>query len=262
MNESTVTQAARSSATFRLFAAVYGVICYLIFFGTFLYAIGFVGNRIVPKSIDIGPVTSPTEAVIIDALLLGVFAVQHSVMARPVFKRWWTRFVPQPIERSTYVLASSLAFMLLYWQWRPLPGTVWEIHQPVLAACLWSLSAMGWLIVLVSTCLIDHFELFGLRQSIQFATGRQYAGAQFRTPGLYRVVRHPIMLGFIIGFWATPVMTWGHLLFAVMTTGYIFVGIFLEERDLRAHFGETYEDYRRRVPALVPSLSRATPTQQ
>jgi protein-S-isoprenylcysteine O-methyltransferase Ste14 len=238
----------------RLFAAIYGVVCYLLFLAAFLYAIGFVTNWLVPKSIDTGPLTPSTEALLIDVLLLSVFAIQHSVMARPAFKRWWTRFVPRPIERSTYVLATNIALFLLYWQWRPLPGIVWDVRQPLLAGLIWSLAALGWIIVLLSTFMLDHFELFGLRQSISFATGQQMVGTHFRTPGLYRVVRHPIMLGFIIAFWATPTMTWGHLLFAVTTTGYILVGVSLEERDLRAHFGDHYDAYKRRVPAIIPGL--------
>jgi protein-S-isoprenylcysteine O-methyltransferase Ste14 len=237
----------------RAVAVGYGVLCYVIFLGTFLYAIGFVGNLVVPKSIDSGPVVSPAEAVALNLLLLGLFAVQHSVMARPAFKQWWTRVVPPHVERSTYVLASSLVLILLFWQWRPMPGVVWQVEQS-LAIALWVLFGVGWVVVLVSTFLIDHFDLFGLRQVSLYAWGRPYTPPAFRTRALYRVIRHPIMLGFLIAFWAAPTMTWGHLLFAVMTTAYVVVGVLLEERDLRRAFGDTYEEYRRRVGMLVPRI--------
>jgi protein-S-isoprenylcysteine O-methyltransferase Ste14 len=231
-------------------ALLYGVCCYLIFLGTFLYAIGFVGNLLVPKSIDSGPESSVAEACGVDLLLLGLFAVPHSVMARPGFKRRWTRIVPAHLERSTYVLFSSLLLALLFWQWRPLPEVVWDFAQPA-AAALWVLYSAGWLVALIATFLIDHFDLFGLRQVYLYARGRPYLPPVFRTPALYRIVRHPIMLGFLIAFWATPTMTWGHLLFSVMTTAYIFIGVFLEERDLSRAFGG-YEEYRRQVGMVVP----------
>ena len=242
--------------TGRLLALLYGLLCYVIFLGTFLYAIGFVGNLGVPKAIDTGPATPVGAALLIDLLLLSTFAVQHSGMARPAFKRWWTRIVPRPIERSTYVLLASLALVVLFWQWRPLPAVVWEVDRPIVAAVLRGLSGLGWLMVLLGTCLINHFDLFGLRQVYLYQRGLAYTDLGFRTPLLYKLVRHPIMLGFLIAFWATPRMTVGHLLFAAATSAYILIALQLEERDLMRFFGDTYREYRKRTPMFIPRPSR------
>lgn len=240
----------------RFLTLSYGAFAYLVFLAVFLYSIGFVGDLVVPRTVDHGLTAPLTEAVLVDALLLGLFAVQHSVMARPAFKRWWTRFVPTPIERSTYVLLASLVLALMFWQWRTIPAVVWDVAWAPGRAVLWVLFALGWVTVLVSTFLINHFDLFGLRQVYLAWRGTPYTQLRFRTSMLYRAVRHPIMLGFIVAFWATPTMTVGHLLFAGATTAYILVAIQLEERDLAADLGEQYRDYRTRVPMLVPGLHR------
>lgn len=240
---------------------VYGVACYAVFLATFLYAIAFVGGFLVPTRLDApaGP-TPIAQAILIDALLLLVFAVQHSVMARPWFKRRWTRIVPPAVERSTFVLAASLALALVFWQWRPIGITIWSVEDPVARALLWMLFAAGWGTVLATTFLINHFDLFGLRQVWLALRGEAYTPVAFRTPLPYRHVRHPLYLGFILAFWATPHMTLAHLLFALLTTGYILVAIRFEEHDLVAQHGARYEHYRRTVPMLVPGWRRSTRT--
>jgi protein-S-isoprenylcysteine O-methyltransferase Ste14 len=236
----------------QILTIVYGFVAYAVFLVSFLYAIGFVGNFAVPKSIDSGATFPLTASLVVNVLLLSLFAVQHSVMARPAFKRWWTRIVPEQIERSTYVLLASLILLLMFWQWRPIPEVVWDARSTVVGAVLLGLFGSGWLIVLLSTFMINHFDLFGLRQVTLYFQRRPYTALSFVKRGLYRVVRHPIMLGFIIAFWATPMMTRGHLLFAVVTTAYILVAIRLEEHDLVTAHQSAYEQYRRETSMILP----------
>lgn len=236
---------------------IYGVVCYFGFLGTSIYGIGFVGNVLVPHSIDSAPTRSFGEALGMNLALLLVFALQHSVMARPAFKRWWTLLVPEPVERSTYVLFSSLALLLLFVFWQPMGGVVWDVRNPVGQGLLYLLFALGWLTVLVTTWLINHFDLFGLRQVWLYFQGKPYVPLGFVTPGPYRLVRHPLYIGWLLAFWATPTMSVAHLLFALGMTVYILVAIRFEERDMLAAFGRRYAEYRRQVPMLIPGL-RAT----
>jgi protein-S-isoprenylcysteine O-methyltransferase Ste14 len=243
------------SAMTAILSLLYGLTTYALFLATFGYAIGFVGNVGVPTSIDSGAAAPLSEALIVDTMLLGVLAVQHSLMARRSFKHWWTRIVPEPIERSTFVLAATTALALLLVEWRPIAEPlVWSVQQPLAVRALQALFWLGWAALLIATFLINHFELFGLRQVWAALRGRSVPAAEFRTPGLYRHVRHPIYLGFLLAFWATPVMTAGHLLFALATSGYILVGIWFEERDLVAQFGDRYRLYREQVGMLWPRL--------
>lgn len=242
----------------RVLALLYGAVCYVVFLVTFLYAIGFVAGLGVPKHIDNGSTGGFPTALVTDLALLGLFAIQHSVMARPAFKRCWTQFVPPAVERTTYVLFSSLALIALFWFWRPLPLTIWHVDHDALRIALYCLSMLGWLLVLTGTFMINHFDLFGLKQVWQYCRGtRDHCEQPFVTRAFYRIVRHPLMLGFLVAFWATPSMSLGHLLFALMTTGYIVVAVkYLEERDLVAEHGDTYRDYQRRVPMLLPLPKR------
>jgi len=243
---------ARASALHRTLVLLYGVAVYVGFLGVFLYAVGFVSGVVVPKAIDDGAVGPLGPAIAVNGAILALFAIQHTIMARPRFKAWWTRIVPAAVERSTFVLATILILATLFWQWRPVGGPVWTVENPLLRGLLHAVAAVGWLQVLVSTFLIDHFDLFGLRQVVLWFRKVPYTPPHFRETSLYRHVRHPLLLGFVIAFWATPDMTWSHLFFAGMCTLYMLVGIEFEERDLLAAHGDSYRDYRRRVPMLLP----------
>lgn len=238
------------------FSVLYGVVAYGVTLIALLYLIGFTGNLVVPKSIDSGAAGPLLQSVIVDTLLIGLFAIQHSVMARPGFKRWWTRIVPSSVERSTYVLFASFALLLLYWQWQPIPTLVWSVHSPAAAVVLDGIFWLGWVVLVASTFLLNHFELFGLSQVFARLFDKAASDVKFRTPLLYRRVRHPIYLGILLAIWATPSMTIGHLLFAVVNTGYILIGIQLEEHDLIQQFGDQYRRYRRQAAMLFPLPGR------
>jgi len=240
----------------RIAALIYGLVAYAFFVATTVYAVGFVSGFAVPKTIDTGMQAPLIEAVAVDLVLLTIFALQHSIMARKSFKRWWTKFVPEPVERPTYVLFSTLALALLLWQWRPIPAVVWQVGDPAVVMAIQGLALLGWAIAFLSTFMISHFELFGLQQVFVYLDGKSIPKGEFRTPGLYKLVRHPLYSGFLLAFWAAPVMTFGHLLFAVATTGYVLAGIALEERDLVDLFGDEYRAYRKRVAMLIPFMRR------
>jgi len=241
----------------RLAALLYSTVVYVFFLGTFLYAMGFVNGVLVPKGIDDGARRPLAETLAVNLGLLGLFAVQHSIMARRWFKRRWVRIVPHAAERSTFVLFTCIILCTMYAQWRPLPDAVWNVEQPVLATALTALSWAGWGLVLVATFLIDHFDLFGLKQGWRRFKGGVHNDPAFQVKGIYRRTRHPLYLGFIVAFWAAPRMTQGHLLFAVMTTAFMLVAVRLEERDLVSAHGDDYVEYRRQVPMLVPSVTRS-----
>jgi protein-S-isoprenylcysteine O-methyltransferase Ste14 len=236
----------------RYSTVAYGAAAYLLFLAAFLYLVAFVANLWVPRTVDHGITSTLGEAIVVNVLLVGAFGIQHSVMARPAFKAWWTRFVPPPIERSTYVVLSSGVLLLLYWQWRTMPAVIWDLRQPAGRVVLWALFWLGWVIALGATFMINHFDLFGLRQVYLAWRQKPYTELHFRTHLFYRLVRHPLMLGFLISFWATPTMTAGHLLFAIAMTGYILIAVHIEERGLVKALGNDYREYQREVPMLVP----------
>lgn len=243
----------------RVAVLAYGLVNYAIFLGTFLYLAGFTGNLLVPKSMDSAAIGQLWIALLVDTVLVLLFAVQHSVMARPTFKKRWTKYVPQPIERSTYVLFTNLVLILLFWQWRPMGGVIWDVQHPAGRAAFYALCAVGWLTVLVSTFLINHFDLFGLRQVWLYFQGKPYTHLGFVTPGPYKLIRHPLYIGWMTAFWATPTMSSAHLLFAIGMTAYMLIAIQLEERNLLEFHGEKYAAYRRRVPMLIPLPVNRTP---
>ncbi|MBX7105831.1 MAG: hypothetical protein K1X57_17235 [Gemmataceae bacterium] len=236
----------------RIPALLFGVVAYIVFFLTFLYQIGFVTGVVVPKAINDGAVMPPLQAITTDVILLALFAIQHTIMARLAFKKWWKSIVPEPVERSVFVLVASLLLLVMNWQWQPLPGIVWKIEAPIWRAVVYALAGVGWAVVLYSTFLINHFDLFGLRQVWLYFQGREYTTVVFKETVLYQWLRHPLMLGFIIAFWATPDMTQGHLLFAAVTTAYILVAIHIEERTLVAIHGDEYQRYQERVSMIIP----------
>ena len=241
----------------RIVIFAYGVLCYFVFLAVFLYAIGFIGGFLTPTSLDGQPDRPLGLALAIDLGLLGLFAIQHSVMARPAFKRWWTRFVPEAAERSTYVLLSSLALVALFVYWAPIGGVIWNVSNVIARDFVFGLYIFGWLLLLYTTFLIDHFDLFGLKQVWRRLGEQVYRAPQFHTPSLYKLVRHPLYIGWLIIFWATPTMTTAHLIFALMTTAYILIAIQFEERDLVTAFGKQYLDYKQRTPMLLPRLTRS-----
>ncbi len=240
----------------RTLALLYGVICYVIFLISFLYAIGFVGNLVVPKTLDSGAEAGLGIAIATNLMLLSIFALQHSIMARPGFKKAWTKIVPEPVERSTYVLFSSAALILLFALWEPIGGTIWNVENPTAVVILYGMFGFGWVLVLVSTFLIDHFDLFGLRQVWLFFRGKEYTHLPFSTPGPYKLIRHPLYMGWFFAFWSTPTMTVAHFLFAVVTTIYILLAIQFEERDLKKFLGQAYVDYCDKVPMIIPFTKR------
>ena len=237
-------------------AVLFGVVAYSFTLAALLYLIGFVGNLIVPKSIDSGAAGPLIQSVVVDTMLIALFAIQHSVMARQGFKRWWTRIVPPSVERSTYVLSTSFVLLILYWQWQPIPAPVWTVQDPIAAGAIDGIFWLGWVVLVASTFMLNHFELFGLSQVFARLFGKQLSDAKFRTPLLYRHVRHPIYLGVLLAVWATPAMTAGHLLFALVITAYILIGIQLEEHDLIQQFGDQYRRYRKHAAMLVPLPGR------